>query len=228
MFILFEAPVFNTESALKAAGTGVDRLELCSGFSEGGETPGVGMLTWLRQKVSVPVFVMIRPRGGNFIYSSDEIEVMDREIDLLSKAGANGFVFGILNQDNTVNTDACRELIGAAGGKPCTFHRAFDSCRNPDEGLKSIIGCGFKRILTSGMEDNVSEGLETIISLLETAGKRIIILPGGGLKPEHLDSLMNTGLLQEIHASCKSWSMQDEMPLFDAVIFNKFQKRLNH
>ncbi|PWN05306.1 copper homeostasis protein CutC [Rhodohalobacter mucosus] len=227
MSILFEAPVFNAESALRAAGAGVDRLELCSSFSEGGETPGVGMLQWVKQKMNIPVFVMIRPRGGNFIYTSDEIEVMNREIDLLNNAGADGFVFGILNNDHSINSDACRELIGAAGGKPCTFHRAFDSCRNPLEGLQTSIECGFSRILTSGMKENVSEGLEEIIRLLKIAERKIIIMPGGGLMPEHLPLLMETGLLQDIHASCIARKRREDIPLFEDDIFNKFQNWLH-
>lgn len=201
--IHFEAPVFTAEAAIQAARAGVDRLELCSSYAEGGETPGAGMLSWLKRKVAIPVFVMIRPRGGDFVYTPDEFEVMAEEIRHLDAAGADGFVFGALLPDGTVNTEACRDLVQAAAGKPCTFHRAFDLSRNPDESLEAIIGCGFRRILTSGMKNSAGEGLRLIIRMLELAGDRIIVMPGGGLKPEHVRTLKKTGLLKEIHASCK-------------------------
>ena len=201
--IQFEAPVFTAEAAINAARAGVDRIELCSSFTEGGETPGAGMLSWLKRNVTITVFVMIRPRGGDFVYSPDEIDVMAEEIRHLDAAGADGFVFGVLKPDGTVHSEACRDLVESANGKPCTFHRAFDLSRDPEESLEAIIGCGFKRILTSGMKNSVEQGLPVIIRMLELAGDRIFVMPGGGLKPEHIDPLMKNGYLREIHASCK-------------------------
>jgi copper homeostasis protein len=227
MSIQFEVPVFNTESALLASRAGADRLELCSSFAEGGETPGAGMLSYLKQKVNIPVFVMIRPRGGNFVYSSDEIEVMACEIHALSEAGADGFVFGILDANNRIFREACRELIQVSGNKPCTFHRAFDACRNAEEALETVIESGFRRVLTSGMRANIDEGLDTVIKLLNLAGNRIIVLPGGGLKPEHLPPLMETGMLSEIHASCKAWDREKEIPVFDPSVYYKFRSELD-
>lgn len=227
MSILFETPVFNVESALEAAEAGVDRLELCSSFSEGGETPGVGMLAWVKSRVSIPVNVMIRPRGGNFVFTSEEIEVMGREMDQLRKAGADGFVFGILDRKNRIQKSACRELVNRAGNIPCTFHRAFDYCSDPEQSLADIIECGFKRVLTSGNRENMDEGLGNVIRLIERAGNLIIILPGGGLKPKHIPSLMETGLLKEVHSSCKKWDKEKEAPMFDPKIFIKFLRMMN-
>jgi copper homeostasis protein len=204
MNIFLESPVYTVEAALKAAEFGVDRLELCNSFHEGGETPGAGKLAFLKQKVDIPIFVMIRPRGGDFLYSDDEIDVMTEEIRIFSSLGADGFVFGILNADGSVNRDACRKLIRVAGGKPCTFHRAFDVSRNLEESLNAVIRCGFKRILTSGGKNSVKEGLPQIVQLMELAKNEIIIMPGGGMNIELVEPLRKTGFLREIHASCKT------------------------
>lgn len=201
--IILETPVFTVEAALKAAQYGADRLELCSSFYEGGETPGAGFLSFLKEKIDIPVFVMIRPRGGDFVYTEDEVEVMKREIKQFSNFGADGFVFGCLNPDGTVNDNECKSLIETAEGKSCTFHRAFDVCSNQEMALEKIVECGFSRILTSGGKNSVTEGLSQIIRLLNQAGDRIIIMPGGGMNPGLVAPLRKTGYLKEIHASCK-------------------------
>ena len=207
--ILLESPVFTTEAALLAADSGVDRLELCSSFTAGGETPGPGMFTFLKKKVGIPVFVMIRPRSGDFVYSSDEIEVMAEEIAQFDRLGADGFVFGLLNPDGSVNTEGCGYLRKAAGNKPCTFHRAFDVSRNLEESLGRIISSGFQRILTSGGKNSVDEGLADIKRFMLVAKNHIIIMPGGGLKPHHIIELRKTGYLKEVHASCKKFRKPD-------------------
>ncbi len=208
--ILLETPVFTVEAALKAAGYGVDRLELCSSFYEGGETPGAGLFSYLKDKIAIPIFVMIRPRGGDFVYTEDEVEVMKREINHFSDLGADGFVFGVLKAGGSVNMETCTGLIESAGGKPCTFHRAFDVCINQETALEKIVECGFSRILTSGGKNSVTEGLPQIIRLLELAKNRIIIMPGGGMIPEHITPLNETGYLKEIHASCKKIRLSEQ------------------
>lgn len=201
--ILLESPVFNLESALLASKYGVDRLELCSSFPEGGLTPGPGLLTYLKSKIEIPIFVMIRPRGGNFVYSDGELEAMKEEIQLYSTMGADGFVFGVLKEDDSVHKKACKQLVKSAGKKPCTFHRAFDVSADLMQSLEDVIDCGFTRILTSGGKESVEEGLPVIKQLLERAKDRIIIMPGGGMKPEFIEPLIRPGYLKEIHASCK-------------------------
>ncbi|GMQ30975.1 copper homeostasis protein CutC [Algoriphagus confluentis] len=201
--ILLEAPVFNLHGALEAALKGIDRLELCSNFPEGGETPSAGMLRFVKSEVDVPVFVMIRPRGGDFVYSHKELLVMKQDIQLLGDLGADGFVFGVLDEQGKVHEAACETLLRAANGKPCTFHRAFDASLDLFDALEKIIALGFQRILTSGGKNTLTEGLQQVVSLLNLAGERIIILPGGGTKPEHVPSLKATGFLKEVHASCK-------------------------
>lgn len=201
--VLLEAPVFNLQGALEAAHFGVDRLELCANFPEGGETPSAGMLRFLKSEVDIPVFVMIRPRGGDFVYSQKELIVMKQDIRLLGELGADGFVFGVLDEDGKVNEAACQMLLRAVGNKPCTFHRAFDASSDLDDSMEKIIDLGFQRILTSGGKNSLTEGLPVIQDLLSKAKDRIIIMPGGGTKAEHVPVLKKSGYLKEVHASCK-------------------------
>ncbi|MDP4657563.1 MAG: copper homeostasis protein CutC [Algoriphagus sp.] len=203
MSMLLEAPVFNLQASLEAAQLGIDRLELCANFPEGGETPSAGMLRFLKREIDIPIFVMIRPRGGNFVYSPKELLVMKQDIQLLGDLGADGFVFGALDAQGSVNESACESLLRAAESKPCTFHRAFDASADLTGSLEKIIQLGFHRVLTSGGENSIEEGLPQVMALLEQAKERIIILPGGGLKVTHVSRLKESGYLKEVHASCK-------------------------
>jgi len=201
--ILLEAPVFNVQAAMEAAQQGIDRLELCANFPEGGETPSAGMLRFLKSELDLPIFVMIRPRGGDFVYSSKELLVMKHDIQLLGDLGADGFVFGVLDAQGAVNESACEFLLRAAGSKPCTFHRAIDASANLQDSLKKIMQLGFQRVLTSGGKNSLSEGLDQVLELLRLAQDQLIVMPGGGLKPAHVPILKASGYLKEIHASCK-------------------------
>lgn len=203
--ILLEAPVYTLEAALLANEYGIDRIELCADIGEGGTTPGAGMLHYLKNRIQIPVFVMVRPRGGDFVYSPEEIEVMKYEIRLLKSHGADGFVFGVLEKNGQVNQAACNALLQEAGSFPCTFHRAFDASNELEESLYTIIDCGFSRILTSGGKNTVTQGLEKIKKLQIMAGDKIIIMPGGGTSPLHLGELNSSGYLKEVHASCKTY-----------------------
>lgn len=203
--ILLEAPVYTVEGALKAAEYGVDRLELCADFSVGGTTPSPGMFSYLKATVNIPIFVMIRPRGTDFVYTEEEISVMERDIIAFWEMGADGFVFGALTPNGEIDMANCRKLLQAAKGKPCTFHRAFDASLDLNTSLEQIINLGFARILTSGGMNTVSDGMEKLLELLEMAQGRIIILPGGGLLPDHIPTLVQTGQLREAHTSCKTY-----------------------
>lgn len=202
--MILEIPVFTVEAALQAASFGAHRLELCSGFSEGGLTPGAGALKFIKSRVTIPVFVMIRPRGGDFVYTPEELTVMQEEIRILKSLGADGFVFGVLTKDGNIDHERCRKLVESAEGLPCTFHRAFDFTTDLFQALDDIIECGFQRILTSGGKNSVGEGLKTIQQLLEKGADRMIVMPGGGMKPEWVQPLAKGGHLREIHASCKT------------------------
>jgi copper homeostasis protein len=207
--ILLEAPVFNLASALQAAAFGVDRIELCADFDSGGTTPSAGLFQEIKKTIDIPVFVMIRPRSGLFTYSEAEIRIMQNDIQLFKKLGADGFVFGILTKSGQVDSKNCEKLLTAAGGLPCTFHRAFDLCQQPEAALETLIELGFKRVLTSGSQPNVESGLENLVRYLKLAQNSIIILPGGGMKPKWIEPLRKTHLLREVHASCKCFSTTD-------------------
>ncbi|WP_339877152.1 copper homeostasis protein CutC [uncultured Algoriphagus sp.] len=226
--IILESPVFNVEAAMDAANFGVNRLELCANFPEGGETPSAGMLKFLKTEIDIPVFVMIRPRGGDFAYSQKELMVMKRDIELLGEQGADGFVFGALDKYGFVDIDSCKSLLRTASGKPCTFHRAFDASADYFDSLEKIISCGFDRILTSGGKNSVTEGLETLKELLIKAQDRISIMPGGGSKPEHVNELRKTGFLKEIHASCKTFKPSTNQFINPDLSFSDDPKSFTH
>lgn len=226
--ILLEAPVYNLEACMQAADAGVDRLELCSNFPEGGVTPSAGMLKILKSEIDLPVFVMIRPRGGDFAYSQKELMVMKRDIEILGELGADGFVFGVLDFQGKVNVDACESLIRSASGRPCTFHRAFDASSDYFDSLEKIIACKFQRILSSGGKNTVEEGIPLLKELMEVAKDRITIMPGGGTKPKHVTELKRTGFLREIHASCKTWRPSKNQFINPDLSFSDDPKSFSH
>ena len=226
--MLLEAPVFNFKAALEAAEYGVNRIELCANFPEGGETPSVGMLKMLKAEIDIPIFCMIRPRGGNFYYSDKEISIMKDDIKILRDYGADGFVFGALDSQGNINKEACETLLRTSSGLPCTFHRAFDACRNQEESLESLIHLGFERILSSGGKNTVSEGLGQLLNLLKQAEDRIIIMPGGGTKKGHITELNVDGRLKEIHASCKELKKNECEYINPEVSFSDDPKNFSH
>ncbi|MBB6369391.1 copper homeostasis protein CutC [Chryseobacterium shigense] len=184
-----EIACFNPESALIAFENGADRIELCDGLSEGGTTPGFETTRELRAKINIPVFVMIRPRGGNFIYSEAEFEQMQKDLLQLKSLKVDGFVFGILDENDKVHTEHNRILVEMANPLPCTFHRAFDRADDLEDSLEKVIDCGFKTILTSGQKPNVSEGKENLKKLVELSAGRIEILVGGGLRSTNIEEI---------------------------------------
>ena len=186
-----EIACFNLESAIIAQDNGADRVELCANMKEGGTTPNFELTKIVRDKATIDLNVMIRPRGGDFVYSDFEFEQMKSEILAFKKLQVDGFVFGILNEDGSLNELQNAELVALANPLPCTFHRAFDGIKNKFQALESLIECGFKTILTSGEETNVVDGIDVLATVVEKANNRIIIMPGGGLRST------NIGLLKE-------------------------------
>ncbi|GAA5090892.1 copper homeostasis protein CutC [Chryseobacterium ginsengisoli] len=184
-----EIACFNPESAIIAFENGADRIELCDGLSEGGTTPNFEIARQLREKINIPIFVMIRPRGGDFTYSDEEFEQMKSELIQLKSLNIDGFVFGILNENDEVNIEQNKELVELAKPYPCTFHRAFDRAKDLENSLEKVIECGFKTILTSGQKPNVSEGKENLKKLVELSNERIEILVGGGLRSTNIEEL---------------------------------------
>ena len=189
-----EIACFNLESALIAQENGADRVELCAEMHLGGTTPKIETIKKAKENLSIDVYVMIRPRGGNFVYLKAEFQQMKSDIEAIKKLDVNGFVFGILNEDNSVNIEQNTELVNLAKPVPCTFHRAFDEVDNYKLALEDVISCGFKTVLTSGTFPNVIEGKEVLKELALQANNRITIMPGGGLRSKNiseLDELVN-------------------------------------
>ena len=184
-----EIACFNIESAILSQKAGADRVELCANISVGGTTPLIEMIQQARKNITIDLFVMIRPKGGNFVYSEAEFEQMKSEIETIKELGVNGFVFGILNEDNTINVKQNSALVELAKPLPCTFHRAFDSVSNYEQALEDVIACGFSTLLTSGTFSNVTEGKEVLKKLVEQAKNRIEIMPGGGLRSMNISEL---------------------------------------
>jgi len=185
----FEIACFNLESAILAQKAGVDRVELCATISVGGTTPIIEMIQQAREHLTIDLYIMIRPRGGNFVYSEAEFQQMKSEIETIKKLGVNGFVFGILNEDDTINIEQNKTLVAEAYPFPCTFHRAFDAVSNYEQALEDVISCGFSTILTSGTFPNVMEGKEVLKKLVIHAKNRIEIMPGGGLRSTNISEL---------------------------------------
>lgn len=196
-----EIACFNLRSAIIAQESGVDRVELCDGIALGGITPNSEMVAKARQALTIDLNVMIRPRGGNFVYSDSEFEQMKAEIVAFKKYNVNGFVFGILNENNTINIEQNTELVQLAHPVSCTFHRAFDEVLDAFKALEDVIECGFKTILTSGQAPNVMEGSHRLAELVSKSKNRITIMPGGGLRSSTIETLQQLTKASYYHSS---------------------------
>ncbi|KAL7383668.1 hypothetical protein ABVT39_015593 [Epinephelus coioides] len=202
--LLMEVCVDSVESAINAERGGASRLELCSSLLEGGLTPSQGLLHVVKQCVKIPVYVMIRPRGGDFLYSDQEVEVMRKDIELMKSHGADGLVLGALTEDGRVDEELCMELLAAARPLPVTFHRAFDMVHDPTIALETLVSVGFERLLTSGCDNSALEGLPLIKRLIEQAKGRIVVMPGGGITERNLQRILEGSGAQEFHCSARS------------------------
>ncbi|XP_001373013.1 copper homeostasis protein cutC homolog [Monodelphis domestica] len=201
---LMEICVDSVESAINAERGGAGRIELCSGLLEGGTTPSMGMLQVVKQCVQIPVFVMIRPRGGDFLYSDREVEVMKADIRLAKLYGADGLVLGALTEDGHIDTELCMALLSTCRPLPVTFHRAFDMVQNPEVALETLLTLGFDRVLTSGCDSSALEGLPMIKQLVEQAKGKIVIMPGGGITERNLQRILEGSGATEFHCSARS------------------------
>lgn len=184
-----EIACFHLESALIAQKAGVNRVELCSDMLVGGITPSAKILQQARQNLAIDLYVMIRPRGGDFVYSMQELMLMQLEILEAKEMGVDGFVFGILTKENKVDVAVNKAFVELANPLPCTFHRAFDQVENYQEALEDVISCGFSTILTSGGFSNVIDGKARLQQLVIQANNRIEIMPGGGLRSNNISEL---------------------------------------
>jgi copper homeostasis protein len=200
-----EIVVYNIESARRAQEGGADRIELCDNPGEGGTTPSYGVIEAVRQNLSIDVFVMIRPRGGDFCYDNYEFHSMKRDISQCQKISVDGVVFGILNPDGTIDKKRCKELIEKARPLKVTCHRAFDMTRDPFEALEDCIEAGFDRILTAGQQAQASKGAELIGELIKRAAGRIAIMPGSGVNENTVHDIVSKSDAREIHFSATAF-----------------------
>ncbi|XP_060245919.1 copper homeostasis protein cutC homolog isoform X3 [Meriones unguiculatus] len=206
---LMEVCVDSVESAVNAERGGAGRIELCSGLLEGGTTPSMGILQVVKQSVQIPVFVMIRPRGGDFLYSDREVEVMKADIRLAKLYGADGLVLGALTEDGNIDKDLCTSLVALCRPLPVTFHRvllilAFDMVHDPMAALETLLTLGFERVLTSGCDSSALEGLPLIKQLIDEAKGRIVVMPGGGITDKNLQRILEGSGATEFHCSARS------------------------
>jgi len=199
--IVLEICVESVDRAVSAERGGAHRVELCSDLSSGGITPSAGLMETARRHVHIPIHVLIRPRAGNFIYSEREFEIMERDINVAKKLGMDGIVVGLLDDKKNVDVERTLKLVKLAGPLPVTFHRAFDQCKDSAEALEAVITTGAKRILTSGGKSSVMDSLGRLAELVDAAGQRIAILPGGGVIPSNVQRILSRTGAGEIHTS---------------------------
>lgn len=204
--MIIEIVCYNIESAMRAQEGGADRIELCDNPGEGGTTPAHGVIEVVRQNVNIDLFVMLRPRGGDFCYSSYEFHTMKRDLTFCQKASVDGVVLGILNPDGTLDKKRCRELIASARPLKVTCHRAFDMTRDPFEALEDCIEVGFDRILTSGHQPQAAMGIDLIRQLIEKANGRIAIMPGSGVNENTVKEIVTVSRAKEIHFSATAFA----------------------
>lgn len=198
--ILLEACVDSVDSAIAAEASGAGRLELCAGLLEGGTTPSIGLIEEVRVRTTLPVFVMARPRGGDFVYGARDRDVLLRDVAAARAAGADGIVGGALAHDGTIDRDLTARLVGVASPLPFTFHRAFDVAADLARALDALIALGVARVLTSGGAARALEGADRLAGLVRQSGGRIGILAGGGVRAPHAAELVRRSGVREVHA----------------------------
>jgi len=198
-----EIAVFSLQGALNAVLAGADRLELCENAQDGGTTPSYGFLKMAKQLISIPIFPIIRPRGGSFVYSDAEFNIMKEDIVVCKELGYSGVVIGLLNKDGEIDFHRTNELVLLAGDMEVTFHRAFDRCVHPQKALEQLIACGCKRILTSGQFPSVVQGMDLLKALIEQAKDRIIIMPGSGVNSTNIELLAKHTQTKEFHTAAR-------------------------
>ena len=201
---LLEITVESLDTALAAERGGADRIELCAELIHGGITPTVATLRKLHEEIEIPIFCIIRPRAGNFVYGEKEFVSMKRAISVARDLGIEGVVFGILRSDGAVDTERTAELVQWARPLEVTFHRAFDHTADQVQALEDVIATGTARILTTGGAATAMQGAETLKRLVDNAGKRIVIMPGGGLDAANVSQIAAQTGAREFHSGLGS------------------------
>jgi copper homeostasis protein len=208
---LLEIAAFTLQGAIEAEKAGAHRIELCDNAAEGGTTPSYGMLVLAKQKINIPVFPIIRPRGGHFVYTKDEFECIKEDVMVCKKLNFPGIVVGLLDNKGHVDTKKLRAIVKLAAPMQVTFHRAFDRTKKPLKALEEIIACGCTRILTSGQYPSVQEGIDHVRILIEKAQGRIIIMPGSGLNSSNVAEIAQNTNATEFHTAARKTQFEREV-----------------
>jgi copper homeostasis protein len=201
---LLEISVESVDAAMAAERGGAHRIEFCSNTREGGTTPSPELLREVRGRVRLPIFSMVRPRGGNFFYTDSEFEAMRRDIDTAKEYGMDGVVLGLLGADGLVDLERTRELVEQAAPLPVTFHRAFDECADLSGALEDVMEAGAARLLTSGGKRTAPEAFNLLGELVRMAGARLIVMPGSGLHAGNIREAVRKTGAREFHAGLSS------------------------
>ena len=199
-----EVIAFELASCLAAEEHGADRIELCANPHEGGTTPSYGLIAVARAVTSLALFPIVRPRGGDFLYTKMEFDSMIADVEQCKRLGCDGVVLGILRRDGRVDVDRCAELMHHAGAMQVTFHRAFDRVRDPMQALEDVIGLGCSRILTSGLHPSADLGKDMLRALVGAAGNRITIMPGSGVRSDNVLALAKFTGATAFHSSARA------------------------
>lgn len=201
---ILEISVESVDAAMAAERGGADRIEICGDLSVGGVTPAANLMMGTRANVQVPIFAMIRPRGGNFLYSKEEFAEMRESIQLTKQFQMDGVVLGILTADSRIDVERAQELVALAAPMEVTFHRAFDECSDLRKGLEEVIETGATRLLTSGGKRTAPEALAVLWELVRMAGERIVVMPGSGLHAGNIRAAVASTGAREFHAGLSS------------------------
>ncbi|HTX41251.1 MAG TPA: copper homeostasis protein CutC [Acidobacteriaceae bacterium] len=204
--MILEICVDSVESAMAAERGGAQRVELCSDLLEGGITPSAGLISLVRRRISIDLFVMVRPRGGDFAYTREEFEAMREDIHQAQKLGADGIVLGVLDEHARVDVRRTRDLVGLARPLPVTYHRAVDMTADPETAIDDVLEAGAARVLTSGGAPSVMQGLANVAHMVRAARDRIAVMAGGGLTPQTLPRVAEATGATEFHASLRTAS----------------------
>ena len=201
--MILEIAANSVASALAAQAGGAGRVELCTALELGGLTPSHAQVALARERLTIPLYVLIRPRAGDFLYSDLECEAMQRDIETCVALGCDGVVLGALDAEGRLDTARCRTLIAAAGKLGVTFHRAYDLSRDPAQALEDIVALGCERILTSGTQASAPDGAALIRELVVQAAGRLVVMPGAGVTAQNIAALAIATGAHEFHASAK-------------------------
>jgi copper homeostasis protein len=227
-----EICVDSIESSINAQLAGADRLELCDNLLEGGTTPSYGLITSVRNNIDIALHVIIRPRGGDFLYTDLEYDIMRRDIQLCGEEGIDGIVIGILTPDGKIDIERTARLIELSDPMSVTFHRAFDMCSDPSKSLEDIISSGANRLLTSGHQNKAMEGADLIRDLIKQAEGRIKIMPGGGIDESNISLLAKKTGAAEFHMTGRKTVNSDmsfiksDITMSGAVEYDEFSRKI--